>query len=101
MTPQPSVRTTAAGPALAAQSNPSVEGAWSSLFPLNSPTNNPPGGIIAIDTNLLPNGKVLIFTRQAPDGNDNLSGHSWTYVWDPATESVIRLPVQLHAERLL
>jgi hypothetical protein len=47
------------------------------------------GAIVAIHTSLLPNGKVLVFTRQqASDGNDNVNGFSRTYVWDPATSSV-------------
>jgi Domain of unknown function (DUF1929)/Glyoxal oxidase N-terminus len=92
LTPQPSVRTRAAGPAPApaAQSNPSVEGAWSPVFTLNSLTSGP---IVGIHTSLLPNGKVLVFTRQqAPDGNDNVEGFSRTYVWDPASNSVISEP---------
>lgn len=88
LTPQLSVSTTVAGPApaLRPQGDPSVVGAWSPLTTLNSISSGP---IVAIHTHLLPNGKVLVFTRQqAPDGNDNVNGFSRTYVWDPATNSV-------------
>ncbi len=88
LTPQLSVSTTVAGPApaLRPQSDPSIVGAWSPLTTLNSISSGP---IVAIHTHLLPNGKVLVFTRQqAPDGNDNVNGFSRTYVWDPATNSV-------------
>lgn len=92
LTPQPSLRTRAAGPApaAAAQSDPSVVGSWSPVFPLNSISSGP---IVGIHTNLLPNGKVLVFTRQqGPDGNDNVEGFSRTYVWDPSTNSVTSEP---------
>ena len=94
--PRPSVRTEAAGPAPAAavQGDPSIVGAWSSVFPLISPTNNPPAGVVGIHASLLPNGKVLFFTRQQDPvtGNDNVAGYSRTYVWDPATNSVVSEP---------
>jgi hypothetical protein len=84
---QLSVKTTAVGPAPPVQSDPSVVGAWSSVTDLNSLTS---GAIVAIHTSLLPNGKVLVFTRQrGPDGNDNVNGFSRTYVWDPASGTVI------------
>jgi Domain of unknown function (DUF1929)/Domain of unknown function (DUF4214) len=84
LTSQPSVRTRAAGPV---QGDPSIVGAWSPLTMLNSISS---GSIVAIHTNLLPNGKVLLFTRQqGPDGNDNVNGFSRTYVWDPASGTVI------------
>jgi hypothetical protein len=88
LTPQLSISTTVAGPApaLRPQGDPSIVGAWSPLTTLNSISSGP---IVAIHTHLLPNGKVLVFTRQqAPDGNDNVNGFSRTYVWDPATNSV-------------
>jgi hypothetical protein len=87
---QPWVRTTAAGPAsarAALQGDPSIVGAWSPVTNLNSISS---GSIVAIHTSLLPNGKVLFWTRQqGPDGNDNVNGFSRSYVWDPATNSVI------------
>jgi hypothetical protein len=81
--------TTATGPAPAPrpQSDPSIVGAWGPVTNLNSISS---GAIVAIHTSLLPNGKVLVFTRQqASDGNDNVNGFSRTYVWDPATNSVV------------
>ena len=85
-----SVRTRAVGPAPAppVQSDPSVVGAWSGVTNLNSITS---GAIVAIHTSLLPNGKVLVFTRQQDPntGNDNVNGFSRTYVWDPASGTVI------------
>lgn len=87
LTSQLSVRTTAAGPAPRPQGDPSIVGAWSPVTNLNSISSGP---IVGIHTHLLPNGKVLVFTRQqGPDGNDNVNGFSRTYVWDPATGSVI------------
>jgi hypothetical protein len=86
LTPQPSVKTRAAGPAPVAQSDPSIVGAWSPVFPLNSLSSGP---IVGIHTNLLPNGKVLVFTRQqGPDGNDNVQGFSRTYVWGVPYQSI-------------
>jgi len=83
-TPHGSFKTTAAGPA---PQDPSFVGAWSPVTTLNSITS---GAIVAIHTNLLPNGKVLVFTRQqGPDGNDNVNGFSRTYVWDPSTGTVV------------
>ena len=81
--------TMATGPAPAPrpQSDPSIVGAWGPVTNLNSISS---GAIVAIHTSLLPNGKVLVFTRQqASDGNDNVNGFSRTYVWDPATNSVV------------
>ncbi len=89
LTLQLSVKTRAAGPTPAqpVQSDPSVVGAWSPVTMLNSISSGP---IVGIHTHLLPNGKVLVFTRQqAADGNDNVNGFSRTYVWDPATNSVV------------
>ena len=89
LTAQPSVRTRAAGPTSAPpiQGDPSVVGAWSPVTTLNSISS---GSIVAIHTSLLPNGKVLVFTRQqGPDGNDNVNGFSRTYIWDPSSGSVI------------
>lgn len=89
LTPQLLVRTTAAGsaPAPAVQGGPETVGAWSPVTTLNSISSGP---IVGIHTHLLPNGKVLVFTRQqASNGNDNVNGFSRTYVWDPATNSVI------------
>lgn len=83
-TPHASFKTRAANPAV---QDPSAVGAWSPVTTLNSITS---GAIVAIHTNLLPNGKVLVFTRQqGPDGNDNVNGFSRTYVWDPATGTVV------------
>ncbi|HEX8721851.1 MAG TPA: galactose oxidase-like domain-containing protein [Pyrinomonadaceae bacterium] len=75
----------------AAQSNPSADGAWSPVFQLNSITSGP---IVGIHMSLLPNGRVLVFTRQQDPvtGNDNVEGFSRTYVWDPASNSVISEP---------
>ncbi len=77
---------------VSAQSDPSVKGAWSPMpVPLNSLSNNPTVRIVGIHTHLLPNGKVLVFTRQRDPAtlSDNVEGYSWTYVWDPVTESVV------------
>jgi len=70
------------------QSDPSVVGAWSPVTNLNSITS---GAIVGIHTSLLPNGKVLVFTRQRDPntGNDNVNGFSRTYVWDPASGTVV------------
>jgi hypothetical protein len=88
LTLQPSATTTAAGPAV---QDPSVIGAWSPLTTLNSISSGP---IVGIHMSLLPNGKVLIFTRQQDPntGNDNVEGYSRTYVWDPGTSSITSEP---------
>ena len=85
LTPQLLVRTRAARPA--PQGDPSIVGAWSPVTNLNTISSGP---IVAIHTSLLPNGKVLFFTRQQDStGNDNVNGFSRSYVWDPASGSVI------------
>ena len=71
----------AATPA-AAQADPSVVGQWSP--PVNL-------GIVVIHTHVLPNGKVLFWTRDQSGGVDVL-GHSQAYVWDPATGGLTGFP---------
>ncbi|HEX5734721.1 MAG TPA: galactose oxidase-like domain-containing protein [Blastocatellia bacterium] len=65
------------------QSDPSVVGAWS------SPVD---WGLVVIHSHVLPNGKVLFWTRdQAAQGGDVL-GSTQARVWDPATGAFTLVP---------
>jgi len=65
----------AAGPAPALQLDPSVYGQWSGPIDI---------GVTAIHTSVLPNGKVMLWSR-VQNGNPDALGFSQTYVLDPAT----------------
>jgi hypothetical protein len=66
--------------ARALQGDPSVVGQWSGPIDL---------GIVAIHTHLLPNGKVLFWSRQQNSGGGDALGFSQTYVFDTATNSFV------------
>jgi hypothetical protein len=68
--------------AVAFQGDPSIVGQWSAPVDL---------GVVAIHTHLLPNGKVLLWSRQQNGGGDAL-GFSQTYVLDPATNGFTAFP---------
>jgi hypothetical protein len=68
--------------ARAFQGDPSVVGQWSATLDL---------GVVTIHTHLLPNGKVLFWSRQQNGGGDAL-GFSQTYTFDPVTNSFVSFP---------
>lgn len=70
--------------------DPTVVGAWG---PVTALTGLSGQGLVAIHTSLLPNGKVLLWTRQQDAGGGfNAENFSFTYVWDPATATVTSEP---------
>jgi hypothetical protein len=65
------------------QGDPSVVGAWSGPFDW---------GLVVIHSHVLPNGKVLFWTRdKTPQGGDVL-GSTQARVWDPATGIMTLVP---------
>ncbi len=68
----PSLQAPMAAPAAAAlPPDPAVIGQWSSLMPMN--------GVVAIHTQVLPNGKALFWQRKDTELTTE------THLWDPAT----------------
>jgi hypothetical protein len=59
--------------------SPSVGGQWSS--PVNL-------GVVTIHTHMLPNGKVLFWSRDKQADGSDVSGHCWTYIWDPGMNAI-------------
>ena len=79
---QPSVMkvATAASPA---QGNPAKTGQWSAPIWLD---------FIPIHVHVLPNGKVLMWGRQIVPGEVDANGFSQSYIFDPATNSIVASP---------